>query len=157
MSGEVKRNVGDVVYEAVDANLVGGTLVESSTTATVSGLQGMHPAVDASKKVLGVVSKDCVTEANRAALESPTGPAPMSVVGIDLTIASATSAVYNDFFGKVTYTAAAVAHGARLAAAANGAVRAWLAADGADAVIGWCAQPGGVSAAGGWALARIRV
>lgn len=156
MSAVVKRNTGDLTYEAVDANLAGGELVIPSTTATESGLQGVKAAGDAALTVLGVASKPSITAANRAALESSTDTSGFPVV--NASVPSATLAVYNDTVCPVTYTAAAVAYGTKLVAAANGAVRAYVpATDDAAAVVGWCAQPGGVSAAGGPALARILV
>lgn len=155
MASFVKRNTEDLVYEAVDANLAGGLMVVPSTTATESGLQGIKAAGDAAKNALGISAKDCVTAANRDALSEGTGAAPLSAPFVDNSVPSATTTVYNMAVGLLTYTAAAVAYGAKLACAANGAVRAWVAADGADAMIGWCAQPGGVSAAGGPGLARI--
>lgn len=149
MSGLVKNNVEDLTYEAVDANLVGGNLVIPSTTATVSGLQGMKVAGDGAANCLGAVNKDCVTEANRAALETGSGPAPGNFPFADASVPGATAAVYNRGVYKLQYTAVAVAYGARLACAAAGKVRAWVSGDGAAAIIGWCAEPGGVSSAGG--------
>ena len=160
MPAVVKRfaNDLDITYEAVDANLNGGELVIPSTTATTDpSLQGIKVAGDAALNVLGVVSKPCVTNANQAAAQQGTGAAPGSYPFADAGVPSATATVYNNVVCQVTYTAVAVPYGARLAAAAGGAVRAWVAGDGAAAIVGWCAQPGGVSSAGGLALARIHV
>lgn len=159
MASVVKRTDGtDQMYEAVDANLVGGVLVIPSVTATESGLQGVAVAGAGALNCLGVASKDCVTAANRVALTSGTGPAPGNYPVADATVPTATLAVYNQAILLVTYTAVAVAYGVRLKAAAGGAVAAWVSGtDSAAAVVGWCAQPGGVSAAGGVKLARILV
>lgn len=160
MPAIVKRFAGDldITYEAVDANLNGGEVVIPSTTATTdTSLQGVKVAGDAALNVLGVASKPCVTNANQAAANSGTGAAPGSYPFADAGVPSAQLAVYNNVVCLVTYTAVAVPYGAKLAAAAAGAVRAWVTGDGAAAIIGWCAQPGGVSSAGGQALARIDV
>lgn len=146
----------DLTYEAVDANLAAGVLVIPSTTATVSGLQGIKVATDAAVNVLGVSAKSCVTEANQAAAAA--GNESYGYPFVDVSVPTSRTAVWSHGVMPVTYTAVAVAYGARLCAAANGEVRAWVSGtDPADSVIGWCAQPGGVSAAGGVALARIDV
>lgn len=158
MPGVVKRNIADVVYEAVDANIVGGQLCVPSTTATVSGDQGVATAGAVALNVLGVASKDAVTEANKLALTQGTGPAPGLYPFADASVPSATLTLYNNCFCLVTYTAVAVAYGTKLKTAANGAVAAWVSGtDSPAAIIGFCAQPGGVSSAGGTALARILV
>lgn len=156
MPGTVLRTTGELVYEAVDANLNSGVLVIPSTTATSDPtLQGVKVATDAAKNVLGFSSHNAVTAANLAALESGTDAFGNNF--INASIASSKVTVYERGVGKLTYTAAAVAYGAKLCAAANGAVRAWLTADGADAMVGWCCQPGGVSSAGGVFLAFIDI
>jgi hypothetical protein len=143
----------DQVYEAVDANLAAGVVVVPSTTPTVSGLQGIKAAGDAAKNSLGVSARSCITEANRAAME--TGDTGYGYPFVDASVPNATTAVYKAAVVPVTFTAAAVAFGVKLAAAANGAVRAWASADGADAIIGECRVVGGMSAAGGVGLAYI--
>lgn len=146
----------DLVYEAVDADLAEGVLVIPSTTATVSGLQGINVATDAARDVLGVSAKSCVTEANQAT--DSTGNEGYGYPFVDASVPTARTTVYSHAVVPVTYTAVAVDYGDRLCAAANGHVREWVSGtDPADAIIGWCAQPGGVSAAGGVALARIDV
>jgi hypothetical protein len=159
MAGVVRRKTGAQVLECVDANLAGGTVVIPSTTATTQpGTQGMKAATDAAQNVLGVCINDCVTAANQAALQYPTGPAPMSAVSIDLTIPDVTSTVEDNGEFDVQYTAAAVAYGAKLCAAAGGKVRAWVSGtDSPAAIIGHCTQVGGVSSAGGTGRAFIRV
>lgn len=152
-----KQSSGDdIVYEAVDANLNAGVVVIPSTTATVSGLQGIKVAGDAAVNVLGVSAKSCVTEANQAA--DAVGTEGYGYPFVDASVPTARTTVWNHAVVPVTYTAVAVAYGTRLCAAASGAVRAWVSGtDPADSIIGWCAQPGGVSASGGVALARIDV
>lgn len=158
MSGTLQRREGNFVFEVVDANLGSGNMVIPSTTATSDpSLQGIKVAGDAAKNALGVLVNDCVTVANRDALQYPTGPAPMSNVGIDFTIPEATSTVWERGETVVRYTAVAVPYGAKLACAAAGAVRAWVTADGADAMIGHCTAIGGVSSAGGLARAFINI
>lgn len=156
MSGLVKVNTKDRVYEAVDANLTGGTVVVPSATATESGAQGIKAAGAAAVNVLGVASKDCVTAANRAALESGNGPAPANYPFVDATVPTATCTVYNDGWFKLEYVAAAAAiePGDRVMAAAGGKLEKW---DGttAGANIGWAAEA--VGTGGGFALTRILV
>ncbi len=154
MAAITKVSSGDAqTYEAVDANLAGGVLVIPSTTATVSGLQGIKVATDAAVNVLGVSLRSAVTAANQAAAQVGTDQGyPL----LDVSVPDATLVVESHGVYPVTYTAVAVAYGTKLCAAANGAVRAWVSGtDPASAVIGWCANPGGVSSAGGVALARI--
>lgn len=157
MAGQsfTKRNVGDIVYEAVDANLEGSRLVIPSTTATKSKNQGIKVATDAAVNVLGVSARFAITEANRAAAEdggTTLDGFPILNTGVNESVVT----VYNDCFGKLEYTAVAVPYGTAICAAAAGKVRAWVSGtDPASAIVGWCAQPGGVSSAGGWALARI--
>jgi hypothetical protein len=159
MSGIVKRNVGDLTYEAVDANIVGGMVCVPSTTVTESGDQGVTPAGANAINVLGVASKDAVTAANRAALTSSTGPAPLSAFLTDASVPGATVTLYNDFFGNVVYASGtAVAYGDAIKAAANGTVTKHVSGtDAPERKIGWCAQKGGVGTGGGVALGRILV
>jgi hypothetical protein len=156
MSAIQKVSKGDdQVYEAVTANLAAGVLVIPSTSATVSGLQGIVVAADAAKNVLGVSAKSCVTEANRAAAEQ--GTLSDGYGFTDVSVPNATTTVFSHGVVPVTYTAVAVPYGAKLAAAAGGAVRAWIAADGPDAIVGHCRVVGGMSAAGGVGLAFINI
>ena len=143
-------------YEAVDANLSAGVLVIPSTTATVSGLQGIKVATDAAKNVLGVAMKNTITEANQAAAQSGSESDGYPFVYPDGPLA--TTAVESHGVFQLTYTASAVAYGAKLCAAASGSVRAWVCGtDGADAIIGFCANPGGVSGSGGLGLVRVNL
>ena len=138
------------VYEAT-AIVDGGNLVIAGGVATLPGKQGIVKAGDAAKNVLGVAARRAEPVANQG-LTSVDGdgypvtyPNPVSEL----------TAVYKQAVAPVVYTAVAVAFGAKLAAAAGGLVRAWITADGADAIVGECRAVGGVSAAGGVALALI--
>lgn len=155
--GTVKITVGDdEVYEAVDANLAAGHVVIPSTTATESGLPGMKVSGDAALNTLGVVINNCITAANRDAGQYAVGPTPMSEAGIDFTIPDATSTVYSHFIGRIQYTAAVCGFGDPICSAAAGCIRKWVTGtDNPAAIIGWCAEPGGVSSAGGFKKARI--
>lgn len=136
MSAIAKVSHGhDDVYEAVDANLAAGVLVIPSTTATVSGLQGIKVAGDAAVNVLGVSAKSCVTEANQAA--DAVGDEGYGYPFVDVSVPTARTTVWKQCVVPVTFTAAAVAFGVKLCAAANGAVRAWVSGtDPADSIVG---------------------
>lgn len=154
MPGVSKFRHGDVVYEAFTTNVVGGQLVQAVTGTTESGCQGVAPAAAGSLACVGVASEDAVTAANRAALESGT---TLGYPFINVSIPNATLTVYNDDFVQVTYAAAA-AYRVPLKCAANGTVTPWVHGTDTDLtmIVGWCAQPGGVSAAG-LGLARIDI
>lgn len=143
------------VYEVVDANLAAGLLVIPSTTATSTGLQGVKVATDSATTVLGATAKATITAANQAAASTPTLD---GYPGVDASVPLATTTVFSDGVVPLTYTAVAVAYGVRLCAAASGAVRAWVSGtDHADAIIGWCAQVGGVGSGGGVALVKLTI
>lgn len=147
----------DLTYESVTNNLAAGVLVIPSNAATVSGLQGIVVATDAAVNVLGVSANSTVTEANQVADEEGN----MTSDGypfVDVSVPVSRTVVYSHGVFPVTYTAVAVAYGVKLCAAANGAVRAWVSGtDSPASIVGWCAQVGGVSSAGGVALAHITV
>lgn len=144
------RQGHDDVYEAV-AVIDGGTLVIPAAGAVNPGVQGINKAGDAAKNVLGVTARRAEPVANQNLTGTDgdgyptTYPNPVNEL----------TAVYKRCVTDVTYTAVAVAYGAKLAAAANGLVRAWITADGADAMVGECRQIGGVSASGGSGKAYI--
>jgi hypothetical protein len=146
-----------ITMEALGAAVIpGGRLVIPQTGATSDPtLQGMIVSGDAAKNVCGVTEHDTVPNSIRSGFESGTAAYDASYVSTDISVPGPTCAVYNDVVGYLNYTAAC-AFGAKLAAAAAGAVRPWVLADGPDAIVGSCQQPGGVSAAG-VALARIRI
>jgi hypothetical protein len=152
MAGINKVVTGDQdVYEAV-AVVDGGNLVIPAAGATLPGKQGITKAGDAAKNVLGVAARraEPVASQNLTSTDADgypvTYPNPVSEL----------TTVYRSAVVPVVYTAVAVGFGAKLAAAANGQVRAWVAGDGADAIIGECRQVGGVSASGGVGLALIK-
>lgn len=145
----------DVVFEAITANVRGGRMVIPNTTATTTGAQGATEAGDAALNCLGVAYKDAVTVANRAAQENSTTGAPGSFPLADFTVPDCTFTAGRQGYYPVVFTAVAVAYGVKLACAASGAVRAWVSADTAAAIIGECAQVGGVSSAGGVGVAYL--
>lgn len=158
MPGTVKVNTQDLSYEAVDANLASGVMCIPSTTATTTGLQGVKVAGDAAVNALGVSANGAVTAANQAAAQNTTDGNPEAFPVLSLGVDDVLVTLYDHAVCWVTYTAAAVAYGARLCCAASGAVRAWVSGtDPASAIIGFCANPGGVSSAGGLAKAFIRI
>jgi len=155
-----RRQVGAIVYEAVDANVQGGMVVMPSTTATAqSNLQGATPASANAINALGVAVQDAVTLANRAALESTTGPAPLSAFVTDASVPGSTFTVENDAVVPTVYASGtAVAYGDKIKCAANGTVTKHVSGtDAPERCIGWCAQPGGVGTGGGTALSRINL
>lgn len=135
---------GPRTYEAVEA-LEGGYVVEARAGGVSN--PGVGIAADASTKVVGVAQKAA----------SPTGNAPRAPQAgvLDVTLAPAEVAVISDGFVPVKY-AAACAYGARVASAGGGNVRPWVAADGADAILGFCAEAAGV-ALNGVGLTRINL
>lgn len=138
---------GPANYEAVEA-LSGGFVVEARAGG-VEALPACGIAVDASKKVVGVAQKDAAVHPGNAVPRSP-------VAGVlDMTMAPFEVAVINNGFVPLKY-AAACAYGARICSAGAGSVRPWVSGDGADAIIGWCREKGGV-ALGGTGLSRINV
>lgn len=145
----------DVVYEAITANVRGGRMVIPNATATTTGAQGATEAGDAALNSIGVAYKDAVTVANRAAQENTTTSAPGSFPVTDFTVPDCTFTAGRSGYYPVVFTAVAVAYGVKLACAASGAVRAWVSGDTAAAIIGECAQKGGVSSAGGVGIALI--
>lgn len=151
MAGVTKNRHGDDdVYEAV-AVVNGGQLVVPAAGATNAGKQGITVAGDAAKNVLGVAARraEPVANQNLTATDADGYPVTYPNQVNELTT------VYKACVLNVTYTASAVAFGAKLAAAASGNVRAWITADGPDAIIGECRVVGGMGAAGGVGFAYI--
>lgn len=153
MAGVNKVRTGDAdVYEAVGATVNGGQLVVPVTGATNAGVQGIEAAGDAAVNVLGVAARTAIPVADANLEGTDANGYPVTNVS---TINELTT-VYKHAVVAVTYTAAAVAFGAKLAAAANGGVRAFVAGtDASDAVVGECRVVGGMGAAGGTGLALI--
>lgn len=158
----VKRNGHglDRTGENVSAvTVLGGKIVIPSTNAAVSdpSLIGFGLATDAAVNVIGVTGQDTVPLANRAALENGTASWDSGVPTFDASVPGATTVIYDDAEGQVTYTGACGQDAAICASSTTGAVRAWV--QGTDvpaARIGRCTQPGGMSGAG-VGLAHIRV
>lgn len=152
MSGINKVSHGhDQVFEAV-AVVNGGQLVVPTTGATNPGVQGVTVAGDAAVNVVGVAARRAEPVAN----QNLTGTDPDGFPVTYPNPVNELTAVYRQAIVPVTYTAVAVSYGTKLCAAASGAVRAWVSGtDPASAIVGECAQPGGVSSAGGTALAYI--
>lgn len=151
MAGVNKVRKGhDDVYEAV-AVVQGGQLVVPAAGATNAGVQGITVAGDAAKNVLGVAARlaEPVADQGLAATDGDGYPVAYPNPVNELT------AVYKDCVVPVTYTAAAVGFGAKLVAAASGAVRAFGGTDTADMIVGECRVVGGMGAAGGTGLAYI--
>ena len=161
MSGVPKIQGGDldITYEAVDANLVGGTVVIPSTTTTESGEQGIKAATAGATNVLGVCANDAVTAANRDALVNTTSGQPGAYPTVDASVAPATVTVYNNCITLVVYAAGtAVPYGAPIKATAGGGVTLFVIGTDPDAArIGWCAVKGGMGTGGGQGRARINV
>lgn len=144
----------DQAFEAVTADLAAGVLVIPSTAPTVSGLQGIVVATDAAINVVGVSSRKAVIASNQAGDSS--GTEGYGYPFVDASVPAPTLTVYRRCVLRVTYTAAAVAYGTKLCAAAGGSVRAWVTGtDAVASIIGECANPGGVGSGGGVAKALI--
>lgn len=151
MTAVPKTRIGhDDVYEATVV-VEGGNLVVPAAGATNAGVQGIAVAGDAAKNVLGVASRRAEPVADQDLTGTDADGYPTAYPNPVNELVT----VYKGAVVQVNYTAAAVGYGAKLAAAANGAVRAWVSADGADAVVGECRVVGGQSAAGGPGLAYI--
>lgn len=152
MAGVTKVRTGeDDVYEATEV-IEGGQLVVPATGATNPGKQGAAVAGDAAVNVLGVASRRAEPVADQD-LESTDGDGypvvyPNSVNEL--------FTVYKQAVVPVQYTAAAAGYGVKLAAAAAGKVRAYVAGtDPVDSVVGECRVVGGMGAGGGTGLALI--
>lgn len=142
-------------FEAITAILLGGTLVVPSGTTGATGLQTIVAAGAGAHNCIGVAQSDAVPASLQAANTSGTSAWDAGYPAIDASVPTSQVAVYTDCIVPVTYTAVAVAFGAKLKCAAAGAVAAWVSGtDAADLIIGSCAQPGG-TAGGVVALARI--
>lgn len=152
MSGANKVRTGDAdVYEAV-AVVNGGQLVVPATGATNASVQGITVAGDAAVNVLGVAARLAEPVANQdlSGTDSDGYPVVYPNPVNELTT------VYKHAVVAVTYTAAAVGFGAKLAAAAGGKVRAFVAGtDPVDAMVGECRVVGGMGSGGGSGLALI--
>lgn len=149
------RKGDDDIYEAAGAAAIsGGHLVVPHSGATNAGVQGIDTAGAAAANVLGVAARDAIpvglqttvgTDADGFPIVNPDQPNELT-------------AVWKGCVVPVTYTAAAVAYGAKLQAAAGGAVAAYSDTSGAGdpaTIVGECRVVGGMGAAGGVGLALI--
>jgi hypothetical protein len=151
MAGVVKTRVGDDdVYEAT-AVVNGGDLVVPAAGATNPSVQGIAQAGATALDVLGVAARraEPVASQNLSGTDADGFPIAYPNPVNELTT------VYKHCVTTVVYTAAAVAFGTKLKAAANGQVQAWVSTDSSAAVIGECRVVGGMSASGGAGLAYI--
>jgi hypothetical protein len=152
MAGANKVRTGDAdVYEAVDV-VNGGQLVVPKAGATNANVQGVTPAGDAAVNVLGVAARraEPVADQNLSSTDGDGYPVVYPNTVNELTT------VYKHAVVSVTYTAAAVGFGVKLAAAASGNVRAFVAGtDPVDSVVGECRVVGGMGSGGGAGLALI--
>lgn len=133
MTGVVPRfGPGPVTYEVAEA-VVGGQLVE----ARANGLIGVAGAT--SRVVLGIATRN----ARPASSADGTTATGYPVTDLSHDLVTPYVAVGKEGEWPVTFTADA-AFGVPVRAAANGTVVPWVTADGPDAIVGRCTQPGGV-------------
>jgi len=144
MSGVTPRYTVDapITYTVKsDQAVVGGQLVEVVTGGVV------QPASAGSATVVGVATK------NARGTYNPYGTTGEGDFLMDASGVGNQVAVERGYF-KVTF-AATTTVGAKLKAAANGQVTPWVTGtDGAEKIVGECAEAAGVTA-GGVGLARI--
>jgi hypothetical protein len=144
MSGVTPRYTVDapITYTVKsDQAVVGGQLVEVVTGGVV------QPASAGSATVVGVATK------NARGTYNPYGTTGEGDFLMDASGVGSQVAVERGYF-KVTF-AATTTVGAKLKAAANGQVTPWVTGtDGAEKIVGECAEAAGVTA-GGVGLARI--
>jgi hypothetical protein len=152
MAGIVKVAHGDDdVYEAT-TTVDGGMVVIPSGTATHPELQGIAPATAGATNVLGVAARRAVPVGSQATTGTDSDGYPYAAPNV----ANELTTVYKACKVPVTYTAAAVAFGKKLKAAANGQVALWVSGtDAADLIIGECRVIGGMGSGGGVGLAYI--
>lgn len=135
MSGVTPKYVhGPVTYQVVEP-VQGGLLVEARTGSKVG------VAAAGSLRVLGVATKDARPTA------TPYGTNADGYPTVDISGISDRVAVGNTGFWNLTYAANA-AFGDALVAAAGGKVTPAAAAPDARTIIGYCAEPAGVTSTG---------
>ncbi len=151
MAGITLIRVGhDDVYEATVV-IEGGQLVIPASGAVNASVQGIAVAGDAATTVLGVAARRAEPIANQSLVGTDGDGYPVAYANP----VNELTAVYKGAVVPVTYTAAPCAFGAKLAAAAAGKVRAWVAGDGANAIVGQCRVVGGMGSGGGVGQAYI--
>lgn len=151
MAGVAEIRSGDAdVYEATAA-VNGGDLVIPSGSATNAGLTGIAQAGAGALNVLGVALRraEPVGSQNLSSTDGDGYPVTYTNPVNELTTVVKARVV------NVVYTAAAVAFGAKLIAAANGQVVAAGATPDARSVIGECRVTGGMGSGGGVGAAYI--
>lgn len=156
MTSIAKVASGDaqVYFNDSAAAIDGGVLVAGgASTANSGGLPTMTPTTDAQQTVVGVTAAPTV---NFSAQGNATANTSYGYPAVDAGFPLATTTVYSHGIVPILFTAAAVAYGTPLVAAAAGKVRAYVSGtDNAAAIVGKCAQPGGVSSAGVVGLVRL--
>jgi hypothetical protein len=144
MSGVVPRfETGPVTYTVAEA-VKGGQLVEARAAAKV-GVAGAG-----SKVVLGVATKDALPDASRESTDSFGFPVYNEVALSEFVTVGVG-------FYPVTYAANA-SFGEKLKAAAAGKVTPYVeASDTADMIVGYCAEPAGVTSADGTVVGLAKI
>lgn len=164
MAGVNKVRIGhDDVYEATEV-IQGGQLVVPADGAVNPGKQGIAVAGTGAVDVLGVASR--LAQPTELTVDSTTDGDGFP--SLEVSPVNELVTVYKQCVVEVTYTAVAVEYGIKLAAAADGKVRAYvpqaeaagteataLTGDPVTAIIGECRVVGGMSGAGGKGLAYI--
>jgi hypothetical protein len=153
------RSNEPITYEALSAILPAGKLVapQNAPATSDASLQGISVnTVDAAQNILGYTTKDAVPISLQLTYMNGTMGYDAGYPFADASTPTPQVAVAHSGVTLMAYTGAACAYGDRLAANATGGVRKWVTADLAQAIVGWCAQPGGVGAPGA-ALARTNV
>lgn len=151
MAGVNKVRSGDADnYEATEV-IEGGQLVVPAAGATNAGVQGIAVAGAAATNVLGVAARraEPVADQNLEGTDNDGYPV------LNVNSVNEFTTVYKHAVVEVTYTAAAVAFGTKLVAAAGGEVTGFTAAGDAETIVGECRVIGGMGAAGGKGLALI--
>lgn len=142
-------------FEAITAIILGGQLMVPSGTTGASGLQTVIVAGLGATNCVGAAQSDAVPASLQSANVTGSSAWDSGYPQIDTSVADPTVVAYQDCVVPLTYTAVAVAFGAKLKCAASGAVAAWVSGtDAANLIIGSCAQPGG-TAGGVVALVRL--
>lgn len=144
----------DETYEVATGTVDGGLLVVPNGTVGASGLPTIKIAGDAAVNVLGATSTVAVAaDTTNSDVDTTNG---YGYPAFDTSVPDPTVTVYSAAVVKLTYTAAACSFGDAVCAAANGQVRKWVTGvDAAEAIVGRCFEPAGISAAGGVGLVKL--
>lgn len=138
-----KFETGPKTYEA-SVNIKAGQIVEYvAGTPTQPGLSLVQLSTLTSLKVAGVATKDAVSAANQAALQSFTSGD--GYPSLNVAVPSESVAVGKRGEWTVTYNNAC-AYGDKIKAAAAGQVALWVrGTDSVEAIIGSCQEQAGVA------------